>query len=119
MRKPSTLDVAEQSQKQGDNSWDQLVKYWVPPLSLIVAIFVALNSMLQTWSASAIRFDAFNLDMLKLQINAGATFVTMVDTQLGHVMNMLSSIENMHRFISGLPSFSDSTEHLGENRMCR
>src|SRR5690242_10217652 len=99
MCKATMPDVAEQSQKQVDGSWDRLVKYWVPLLSLIIAICVAINSMLQTRNASAIRFDAFNLDMLKLQINAGATFVTTVDNQLGLALNSLTNIEVMNRFI--------------------
>ncbi len=99
MCKAIAPNVANQPPTRTDSSRERPVKYWVPLLSLTVAVSVAVNSMLRTRNASSIRFDAFNLDMLKLQINAGATFVTTVDNRLDSALNLLTNIAAMNRFI--------------------
>jgi hypothetical protein len=47
---------------------DAIVKYGIPILALLVALGSLYNQSQQNANTKAIRFDAFNLEMLKLRI---------------------------------------------------
>ena len=77
----------------------------MPLLSLLVALATVGNGFFQTWNARAIRFDAFNLDLLKLQIDASAALLADVED---HALRTQVDIDQLSNVTSNiLSAFED------------